>query len=702
MALAIPPADAAGRGDRGFLESFDRMAIHGYVDNFSILRSDTFKTDYHVASSRYRASVQLAGPLYMMQDYFDRFEYFIELRPQYESIYDIDDKFGNGRKGEGKRFVSGRSGYPKPGNQGFLRAFGLNPGHYAGFWPKEEGAGASVEFLHALVPGSKYGVQGRDRDSRSRGYYGLDASQNDLRYGMTRETNMDLYYPVREAYFDFFWKGLGGRNWLRIGKQQHVWGKADFFRLQDIVNPVDFGDHFFIDLFDDTRVPLWSALFEHRFGNIGPLRDVAGSIVYVFDRHTPTGLGHPAQPWATGFGRTIDGFVLGNDLNSSIVFPNMADHYSGATADRPYVPFKNMALYKNRAPHWNLKNGGIGMRWEATAGNLRIQVTDYFAFGDLPVTGWDRLNILNFPGCTTDSLGPGGNPILPTDRNDAPITTEQLAGADPKSFHKDGGTAVDSAFGPVVVGVKPKQIQIREAGVFKKGGAGYGTKAKNRHAKYANLCGLGGSLSARYRKTNTLGLSLDWFEPYTGFVIRWESSWTANAMLNDTAKIDLVGDGNAFKWVLGIDRPTLIRWLNPTRSFFLSAQAYGTHYPDSRAGRRGIVSENNNFIFTVFAQNHFMRDQLVYLVFGAFGTAAQDGTTGGNIEYLITNNWSVTLGFTAFLGGRHKHDLGAFGSFTGDPNNPYTEAGFGLFHMQAGGSERNQMNEFWSRLRYRF
>ena len=715
MALAIPPADAAGRGDRGFLESFDRMAIHGYVDNFSILRSDTFKTDYHVASSRYRASVQLAGPLYMMQDYFDRFEYFIELRPQYESIYDIDDKFGNGRKGEGKRFVSGRSGYPNPGNQAFLRAFGLDPGNFGSFWPKEQRSDrmGRIEFMHALVPGSKYGVAGRDVDSRSRGYYGLDASQNDLRFGMTRETNMDLYYPVREAYFDLFWKGLGGRNWLRVGKQQHVWGKADFFRLQDIVNPVDFGDHFFIDLFDDTRVPLWSALFEHRFGNIGPLRDVAGSIVYVFDRHTPTGLGHPAQPWATGFGRTIDGFVFGNDLNSSAVFPNMADHYSGATADRPYVPFKNMALYKNRAPHWNLKNGGIGMRWEATAGNLRIQVTDYFAFGDLPVTGWDRLNILNFPGCTTDSLGPGGNPILPTDRNDAPITTEQLAGADPKSFHKDGGTAVDSAFGPVVVGVKPKQIQIREAGVFKKGGAGYGTKAKNRHAKYANLCGLGGSLSARYRKTNTLGLSLDWFEPYTGFVIRWESSWTANAMLNDTAKIDLVGDGNAFKWVLGIDRPTLIRWLNPTRSFFLSAQAYGTHYPDSRAGRRGIVSENNNFIFTVFAQNHFMRDQLVYLVFGAFGTAAQDGTTGGNIEYLISNNWSVTLGFTAFLGSRHRHDLGAFGVFNdgscygglagpGSCQGPYTEAGFGLFHMQAGGSERNQMNEFWSRLRYRF
>ena len=710
LALAVPSVDAAGgRGDRGFMDSFDRMAIHGYVDNFSILRSDNFKDDYHVASSRYRASVQLAGPLYVMRDYFDRFEYFIELRPEYESIYDISHRFGNGRNGK----VSGRSGKPSPNNADLLKAFGLAPRNYGGFWPKEPNAtgGGNIEFLHTLTPGSTYGVPGRDVDSRSRGYYGLDASQNDLRFGMLRETNMDLYYPVREAYFDFFWKGFGGRNWLRIGKQQHVWGKADFFRLQDIVNPVNFGDHFFIDLFDDTRVPLWSALFEHRFGNIGFLRDVAGSVVYIFDRHTPTGLGHPAQPWATGFGRTIDGFVFGNDLFSSAVFPGMADHYSGATPDRPYVPFKNMALYKNRAPHWNLKNGGIGTRWEATVGNLRIQLTNYFAFPDLPVTGWDRLNILNTPGCTTDG---NGNSILPADRNDAPITSAQLAEAgDHKQFHKDGGTVVNSAFGPVVAGVKPKHIQIREAGVFKEGGAGYGTKAKNRHAKYANLCGLGGSLSARWRKTNTLGLSLDWFEPYTGFVVRWESSWTTNALLNDTAKIDLMGDGNAFKWVLGIDRPTLIRWLNPTRSFFLSAQAYGTHYPDSRAGRRGIVSENNNFIFTVFAQNHFMRDQLVYLVFGAFGTAAQDGTTGGNIEYLITNNWSVTLGFTAFLGARHRHDLGSFAVFNdgscygglsgpGSCQGPFTEAGFGLFHMQAGGSERNQMNEFWGRLRYRF
>jgi hypothetical protein len=666
MALAIPPADAAGRGDRGFLESFDRMAIHGYVDNFSILRSDTFKTDYHVASSRYRASVQLAGPLYMMQDYFDRFEYFIELRPQYESIYDIDDKFGNGRKGEGKRFVSGRSGYPKPGNQGFLRAFGLNPGHYAGFWPKEEGAGASVEFLHALVPGSKYGVQGRDRDSRSRGYYGLDASQNDLRYGMTRETNMDLYYPVREAYFDFFWKGLGGRNWLRVGKQQHVWGKADFFRLQDIVNPVNFGDHFFIDLFDDTRIPLWSVLLEHRFGTIGPLRDVAGSIVWVFDRYTSLGFGHSAQPWSIGFGRTLDAFAFGNDLFGQALFGH----------ERNDV---NMALHRNAAPAWNLKNSGIGMRWEATLGNFRLQLTDWFAFQDVAAFGWDRINVFDVPGC---------NEVLPAADPNNPMSV----GGEGATVSFDGGANTI----PMRINVKPKHIRMRDAGAVAN------VKGKYKRARYANLCGLGGSLSARYRKQNTLGLSVDWFEPNTGLVFRTEASWTANALVTDTTKSDLFADTNIYRWVLGIDRPTFIRFLNPTRSFFLSMQAFGTHLPDVNAGRFGNPNgAQDNFIFTFFVQNQYFRDQLVYLLFGAYGTTGVDGTLGGNAEYLLTNHWSVQIGVTAFLGTTREHDLTTFARFTTD-GRPFSESGFGIGHMQAGGSERNQMNEFWGRIRYRF
>jgi len=281
--FAVGTAPVWGAEKTGLIGSLEDMAIHGYVDNFTILRSDTFKDDYHIAVSRYRASIQLSGPLRIMQDVFNRFEYFIELRPEYESIYDIGERFGTGRDSD-TIAVSGRTRFPKR-NRGLLEAFGYNPHKFAEFWPVD-----NALFPYNIVPGSRYGVPGRIKDSRSRGYFGLDASQNDLRFGMLRETNFDLYYPVREAYFDLFFDAFGGRNWLRIGKQQHVWGKADFFRLQDIVNPVNFADHFFIDLFDDTRVPLWSVLAEHRFGTVGPFKDLAGSIVWVFDRYTPLGV----------------------------------------------------------------------------------------------------------------------------------------------------------------------------------------------------------------------------------------------------------------------------------------------------------------------------------------------------------------------------------------------------------------------------
>jgi hypothetical protein len=657
-------APAWGQPKTGLIGSLEDMAVHGYVDNFTILRNDTFKEDYHVASSRYRASIQLSGPLRIWQDIFNRFEYFIELRPEYESVYDITEWFGRGRNSD-TIAVSGRGRFPRR-NRALLEAFGLNPHKFAEIWPV-----ANLLIPYSLVPGGSYGIPNRPQNTRKTAYVGLNQSQNDLRFGMLRDTNFDLYYPVREAYFDLFFDAFGGRNWLRLGKQQHVWGKADFFRLQDIVNPVNFSDHFFIDLFDDTRVPLWSALFEHRFGAVGPLKDVAGSIVWVFDRYTSLGFGHPAQPWAIGFGKTIDAFALGNDLFAEALFPGQG---------------LNVALYDDRRPAWNLKNSGIGTRWEATVGNFRIQLTDWFAFQDTPAFGFPRMHFAEFPLIGPFALQPmacrqdvNGNSIFPEPGDEGGFDTTTITGL------------------PVRVRVDPRRIRMSQAAAVADL-----KKLEQRRAAYIARCGFTGELIADYRKVNTLGLSLDWFEPRTGFVIRTEISWTANLLTSDLSKPDLFADTNVYRWVLGIDRPTLIRFLNPTRSFFLSFQAFGTHIPDARGGRFGIpLGANNNFIFTFFVQNQFMRDQLVYLLFGAYGTTGNDATLGGNAEYLITNNWSVQLGITAFLGERKEHSLGPFGGFTGD-GRPVSETGFGIGHMQAGGSERNQMNEFWGRIRYRF
>jgi hypothetical protein len=639
---------SARAGAQGIADYF-QAHTHGYLEDFVILRNDTFKTDYHVASDRYRASLQFSGPIGSEQSslgWFDRIEYFMELRPEYESIYDISPRFGN----DPGISTSGRGQPLGASNAGLVNSFGFNKNDFEELYQKSN--------LRIPSPRSP-DVNFLNSDTQRRAWRDLDASQTDLRLGRLQETNGDLYYPIREFYIDAYFDALGGVNWLRLGKQQHVWGKADFFRLQDVVNPVNFADHFFIDPFDDTRIPLWSALFEHRFGDVGVFKELAGQVVWVFDRYTPLGFGTGSQPWAIGFGRELGAFAFGDNLFGDLLFPGQNI---------------NSALAFNRQPRWNLRNTGVGSKWAWLFGNVRVQLTDWFAFQDVPAFGWSKLHILEIPGCAE---------VLPPEGGDGGRST----------FTNPAATTVPL---PVRVNVNPKKIDMKNASIV--------ADAPNdlKQAAYIEKCGLTGELEARYRKQNTLGISFDWFEPNTGIVIRSENSWTANALVVDSTQKNWLNDTNIVRWVIGVDRPTMIPLLNPLRSFFLSAQAFGTHLTDVKAGRYGNPNgSNDNFIFTSFAQTQYWRDQLVVLVFGAIGTTGKDGTVGGNVEYLITNNWSLQLGVTGFAGVRREHDIGPFANFTTD-GRPFTETGFGIGHMQAGGSERNQMDEFFSRVRYRF
>src|SRR5690606_15167622 len=62
---------------------------------------------------------------------------------------------------------------------------------------------------------------------------------------------------LRELYVE----GRIGGAWLRLGKQQVVWGQADGLKVLDVVDPQDFRE-FILDDFDDSRIPLWTANVE--------------------------------------------------------------------------------------------------------------------------------------------------------------------------------------------------------------------------------------------------------------------------------------------------------------------------------------------------------------------------------------------------------------------------------------------------------
>lgn len=66
---------------------------------------------------------------------------------------------------------------------------------------------------------------------------------------------------LRELFVDKY----VGPVFLRIGKQQIVWGQADGLRVLDIVNPFSFRE-FLLPSFDDRRIPLWTAQAEVQIG----------------------------------------------------------------------------------------------------------------------------------------------------------------------------------------------------------------------------------------------------------------------------------------------------------------------------------------------------------------------------------------------------------------------------------------------------
>lgn len=67
---------------------------------------------------------------------------------------------------------------------------------------------------------------------------------------------------LRELYVE----ANPGDLYLRIGKQQIVWGTADGLKVLDVVNPQSFREFILAD-FEDSRIPLWALNAETRLGS---------------------------------------------------------------------------------------------------------------------------------------------------------------------------------------------------------------------------------------------------------------------------------------------------------------------------------------------------------------------------------------------------------------------------------------------------
>ena len=164
---------------------------------------------------------------------------------------------------------------------------------------------------------------------------------------------------IREAYVTKTIGMNGGEStFLKIGKQQVVWGRTDLFRVLDVINPVDYSRNNIYDELQDIRIPMWIAQAEYRMGGNETMQDRNLSVVWNFDRFRPNNLGQGGTPNsildAGNFFR-----AMSNCWDNGCTVANFADGNKATNFGPGVIGIRNVDL-----PNWSLDNTQLGLKFE--------------------------------------------------------------------------------------------------------------------------------------------------------------------------------------------------------------------------------------------------------------------------------------------------------------------------------------------------
>ncbi|PKO38714.1 MAG: DUF1302 domain-containing protein [Betaproteobacteria bacterium HGW-Betaproteobacteria-6] len=259
---------------------------------------------------------------------------------------------------------------------------------------------------HAADGGVTFGVPVRPCDVDSRGCrdfggYG-DKSLSELE---APEFNNRLDF-VRELYVKkTFSLGDGKDLFLKLGKQQVVWGRTDLFRVLDVINPVDYSRNNIYDELSDIRIPMWIAQAEYRMGASETMQDRNFQIVWNFDQFRANNLGQCGTPNVI--------------LDAGCFFRGMANlwdnggtvsNFAGGNTATDFGPHQ-IGIRNVYLPAWSLSNTQLGAKFEGvTADGLSFSVNALTYRSQLP-----SLHSINGEGTINPFTGTNGNlnPAIP-------------------------------------------------------------------------------------------------------------------------------------------------------------------------------------------------------------------------------------------------------------------------------------------------
>ena len=216
---------------------------------------------------------------------------------------------------------------------------------------------------HPISGGVAFATPVRPCDTDRRGCanfggYGK-SSRSDLE---SPEFNERLDF-IREAYVRNSIPLEGGKTlFVKLGKQQVVWGRTDLFRVLDVINPVDYSRNNIYDELQDIRIPMWIAQAEYRMGGGDVLQERNLQVVWNFDKFRPNNLG---QCGTANVILDAGCFFRGmkNLWDNGGTVANFANVGPGTLLATNFGPGQ-IGLNKVHLPSWSLKNTQLGLKFE--------------------------------------------------------------------------------------------------------------------------------------------------------------------------------------------------------------------------------------------------------------------------------------------------------------------------------------------------
>lgn len=282
-ALATP---AMADGLPGMGEDSSPWKTDVFYENHTVYR------DHGMGLSKFRNTIQAESD----KSLGDGWGFHSVLRGTYDGVYDLNSsKYGNDAGGAVQLQSKNGSGIVNWGH-GDVSTGAFHFGFDTVANPNQ-GLALLGSGWHTNDGGVAFGVPVRPCDADRRGCtdfggYG-NLTKNEL---SAPEFNSKADF-LREAYVKkTFGLSDGTDLFVKVGRQQIVWGRTDLFRVLDVFNPVDYSRNNIYDELQDIRIPLWSAQAEWRLGGSDMMQDRNIQFVWSFDQFRANNLGQCGQP----------------------------------------------------------------------------------------------------------------------------------------------------------------------------------------------------------------------------------------------------------------------------------------------------------------------------------------------------------------------------------------------------------------------